>query len=465
MLSASAGVTGVSFVRADGAVSVIGADAAPRILGRVASEKVRAFAAQAGHGLVVTDTNSFYTIAAGSAPRDLCAGSTLCPQELSFSAVALNDEAQYGLAAIGASVPGLLPPPAEGYGVLVADLSTGALRLDRSGEGNVQQPITSIVFVPGSTSYFAAAVDGNVFRGDAEGGGLKTMAVKADSPIWALTIAPDGKTLAIAMESGAVLLARVSADGVSALASLYVFDDGDWCVVRPEGQYDASNGGHMDGILWMYGSTAVHLDQMLPKSYRADLLPRLLGFKDIAIESSPSLDRFHPDLPPSIHIVSVDAGTGEVEFALDPEDAIIGGVKAYLNGSWVQGENIRATSTRGHYRVSIAGHHAIAASNELEIVIANAASSVDSRGFRQEVSAAAAPAQQPAQFYAIVAGISDFPGASGLHSLPLANDDALEMARDVAIGARNLVGDPARVHLVLLTSDRRRGEAPSAALR
>jgi WD40 repeat protein len=464
-LSKASGLAAISVANVDGRVSLVGADGVPHLQGAVFGDKLHAVAGGRSVGLAATYNNGLYRLQGGQEPVDLCGSSDLCPQDdAAFAAVALDASGGYALAALGTSLPGQSPPPALQFGVLAVNLDSGALRIDRVRDTPTQEAVTSLLFLPNSTTYLAGTVGGSLLRGNAASGGALEPILKADSPIRSLAISSDGRRLALVLDSGAVLLAGATSDGFVQLAQLYDFDDGDWCVVRPNGQFDASNGGQMDEIVWIYGTTTLQLDQMLPKYYRAGLLPRLLGFQDIAIEPSPSLNKEQPILPPSIRIVAASSD-GDIDFLSEPAGVPIGSVKAYLNGSWVNAENIRRTPD-GHYHVSIAGHHAIASVNDVQIIVGAAdPSTLESRSFHDRVEVVNSPTQQPPQFYAIIAGISDYPAATNLPSLKLTVEDALEIARDVALGAHNMLGDASRVHLVLLTSDEQRGRRLADTLR
>lgn len=399
-----------------------------------------------------------------------------CPtgDEGAFSAVALSTDGHYAAAAIGPHWAHTVPVPASSYGVLVFDLSSGATRLQTETEQPLHVAATAVSFLPNSTLYAAGTVMGHVFLGDAANPSFRREIGTENSPVAAMSFSSDGGYLAVALESGSVVLFKTSANGDAAgLAQLDSFDDGDWSVVdRTTQQYDASHAGRLSDLLWVYGTTTIELDQMISNFYRDHLLPKLLAFDPVPVTPSPALDSLHPDhplhvdLPPNIRIVSTEP---ELVLAADtPIETLYREhkIRVAVNNSPLA-ESEMKIGRDGLLHVAVAQYHTYAPGqkNQISVHVENSDSTVESRGIDQVIQdkQAPAPGQARAQFYAIVAGISDY-ATQVLRRLPLADADARSMALAVSRGAAHLVGDPSLVHIILLTSDEQQGQQTIAEL-
>jgi len=408
--------------------------------------------------LLATTALNLYSVDKTGHVTELCTDA--CPSHANFSALAITGDAHYAVAAIGPTNSASVPAPSAEYGILVVDLQAGTMRLQKDIPGDLQIPVTSVAFVPGSTRYIAGTVDGRLLLGDAAQPADLQPFSQEDSSVAAIGYSQDGRFLAAALTSGSVFLWNLTPD-TRRLAQLDTFADGDWSVVSPNGQYDAAHAGRLDELFWVYGNSTIQLDQMLNAYYRSRLLPRLVGFETAALQQSPPLDA--SALPPRI-TVTPDPATGqdvspsgEIVFSVDRPMNQVGEISVYVNGSPVSTASQRVTAD-GLVHVSLASHHTYAPGelNRITIVASNRDSSITSRGLEVSEQASGVAEQQPQQFYAIIAGVSQYAGDLG--PLPLADADAREMARDVARGASQMVGDPSRVHIILLSNDSKAGQ-------
>lgn len=414
---------------------------------------------------LATTAQDLFSIDKTGQVKELCTDA--CPSHANFSALAITGDAHFAVAAIGPTNSATVPPPSAEYGILVVDLQAGTLRLQKDVPGDLQIPVASVAFVPGSTRYIAGTVDGRLLLGDAAQPADPQPFAKEDSGVAAIGYSRDGRFVAAALNSGSVVLWGLTPDA-RRLAQLDTFADGDWSVVAPNGQYDAAHAGRLDELFWVYGNSTIQLDQMLSDYYRSRLLPRLVGFETAPLQPSPPLDA--SALPPNITIVP-DPATGqdvspggEIVFSVDKPMNQVGEINVFVNNSPVSKASQRVTAD-GLVHVSLASHHTYAPGelNRITIVASNRGSSITSRGLVAIDQASGAPEQQPQQFYAIIAGVSQYAG--DLASLPLADADAREMARDVALGASQMVGDPSRVHIILLSNDSKSGQQTQADLK
>ena len=71
------------------------------------------------------------------------------------------------------------------------------------------------------------------------------------------------------------------------LASLISFADGTWAVTDREGRYDGSNGGDVDGLVWILdtpgGTERAPLAEVQARYYDPGLLAKRLGLSDVPL--------------------------------------------------------------------------------------------------------------------------------------------------------------------------------------
>lgn len=458
-------------------VNVVPAQGAAWSTGSISNlDKLGAIAVKDDTVVAVTE-NNLYTQRKGQDAVSVCdTPDAHCPksQEGAFSAVSLSTDGHYVAAAIGPQAQHTVPAPGAAYGVLVYDLTTGATRLQTETAQPLHVAVTAVSFLPNSTLYAAGTAMGHVFLGDAANPSFGRVIGTENAPIAAMSYSADGHLLAVALESGSVVLFKTGSNGeASELAELDSFDDGDWSVVdRATQQYDASHAGKLSDLLWVYGTSTIELDQMIANFYRDHLLPKLLAFDPVPVTPSPVLDSLHPDhpqhieFPPSIRIVSTEP---DLVLGADTPIATLyrdHRIRVLVNNSPVS-ESEMKIGDDGMLHVAVAQHHTYALGRDNHIsVYVDTPQTFESRGIEQviEDKQTPAPSQAKAQFYAIIAGISEYAPSSNLRKLPLADVDARSIALAVSRGAAHLVGDPSLVHILLLTSDEQQGKQTVADL-
>ena len=77
---------------------------------------------------------------------------------------------------------------------------------------------------------------------------------------------------------GTPVLWRGEWDRPRPLATLVLFRDGGWAVIDPEGRYDGSRDGDVEGLHGVVGNKPVALEQFKERAYEPGLLAKLLGF-------------------------------------------------------------------------------------------------------------------------------------------------------------------------------------------
>ncbi|MBI5707359.1 MAG: caspase family protein, partial [Armatimonadetes bacterium] len=234
------------------------------------------------------------------------------------------------------------------------------------------------------------------------------------------------------------------------LCSLISFTDGTWAVVDPDGRYDASNGGDIQGLHWVYSDPKNHilepieLSQFKDLYYDPGLLAKKLGF-------SPEKPRQVPDIksvklfPTAKATLSSNHQSAHVEIA-EQAGGGIGAYKVFLNGSQIfEGKappgvkkhtldlDLRPYSKRLIPKDDLAKGQ----SNKLEVFAYNGANSLSSRGVEVEVPAPATKGGPP-KLFIVAAGCSDYEGEA--LDLKYAAKDAVDFAKALTFASTNLLG-------------------------
>jgi WD40 repeat protein len=94
--------------------------------------------------------------------------------------------------------------------------------------------------------------------------------------VCSVAFSPDGKHI---LTGSADCTSRIwdAATGEE-LCTLVSFTNGDWAVVDPEGRFDASNGGAVEGLHWVVGDEPIALSRFKERYNDPGLLAKKLGF-------------------------------------------------------------------------------------------------------------------------------------------------------------------------------------------
>lgn len=290
---------------------------------------------------------------------------------------------------------------------------------------------------------------------DAATGEALAVCVGHTRPVHDAAWHPDGRLLATAGGDGEVRLWRVD-EGCRPLARLIAFGDS-WAVVDPDSRFDASNGGDVDGLHWVYAGEAFELGQLAQRYYTPHLLPRLLGHG----EPPPAVDRLGAlPLQPSAELVTRD--DGRLSIRLEDRGGGIGKVVVRLNGREVIAD-ARPRGVRDADKKAVTVELSLdalpmvpGATNRLEIVPWNGDEWLSGRSLVAQVQAPGVANQAPPRLYALVVGVSDYLGDA--LDLRFASDDADAFGAALGEGAAMLFGE-GRVDLEVLSST---GRAPTA---
>lgn len=231
---------------------------------------------------------------------------------------------------------------------------------------------------------------------------------------------------------------------------LVSFLDGTWAVVDPEGRYDASNSGDIEGLHWVVGNETIALSQLKHRYYEPELLANIIkreplrnvsAFKDVKL------------FPEAAYQAPV-AGSTKLAIKLTNRGGGIGKVRVLVNGKEVtadaRGERPNPQAAKGELTVDLAGA-AIkpGEANSIRVLAYNAENWLSSRGPQIAwVPEGKVEVSKP-ELYAIVGGISNY--ATEAITLRYAAKDAEDMANALRLGAKRLFGAE-KVHMTVLST-------------
>jgi WD40 repeat protein len=197
------------------------------------------------------------------------------------------------------------------------------------------------------------------------------------------------------------------------LCSLVEFEDGSWAVVDPQGRFDASNGGDLDGVYWKYKGVEYGLGQLMEHYYDPGLLSKLLGYTKEPLLKVPR--SFVPKPPPKVKIRVVVKLNGKV---------IADNVKPGKELNFEQ-------PVRGDPR-QLPGMR-----NIIEVYAYNADGTLRSRGVTAKYTAPG-KIDAPARLFGVVVGTADYEGDQ--IDLRYAAKDAADFATALRVAAGELLG-------------------------
>ncbi|UPU35850.1 caspase family protein [Geomonas paludis] len=235
------------------------------------------------------------------------------------------------------------------------------------------------------------------------------------------------------------------------LATLVSFTDGTWVVVDQEGRFDASSGGEVKGLHWVYKDEPIALSQFKERYYEPALLAKIMGFNREPlrkVDSFASVALF-PEMkvdPPSEH-------SSIATIHLKNRGGGIGRVRVLVNGKEI------AADARGPKPDPAAGSLELPVEipesllkpgeeNSIEVLAWNGEGYLSSRGNPIRFRAPPAVKIEPPTLYAIVAGVSRY--ANPVMNLTFSGKDASDMAQALSVSARRLFGAE-KVHISLLS--------------
>jgi WD40 repeat protein len=266
------------------------------------------------------------------------------------------------------------------------------------------------------------------------------------------TFSPGDDWLAIGSNDGSV---RIWKSGSWQLCcTLMTYADGSWAVVDPQGRYDASNAGDIQGLRWAIGDESVALRQLKARYYEPNLLAKLLGYNDEPLREVTGIAQVK--LFPTVHLTPPLPGKSQLHIALTDRGGGIGAVQVLVNGKEIcadaRGARFAPHATATTLTVDLAQSPAVLPGKEnlVEVIAANRDGTLTSRDVALSWTAPGIPVTHMPACYAIIIGTSNYVGDT--LRLRYAAHDATAFAQAIRLGAQRLFG-AARTHLTLLTTD------------
>ena len=234
------------------------------------------------------------------------------------------------------------------------------------------------------------------------------------------------------------------------LAKLYSFSDGTWAVIDPEGRFDASNGGNVQGLHWVVNNEPIDLKQLKERYYEPGLLAKVMGYNK---EPLRKVDAFTTvALFPEVKVATPIAESS-LKISLTNRGGGIGRVRVLVNGKEIaadaRGPRPDPNAKSADLSVNIPDDLLIPGKeNTIQVLAWNKEGYLSSRGDPIRFTPPAAKKIERPTLYAIVAGISKYadPGMD----LTFSGKDAADMATALSVAAKRLFGVE-KVDLRLLT--------------
>jgi WD40 repeat protein len=325
------------------------------------------------------------------------------------------------------------------------DASTGALVCSFEGRSSA---VESVAYSPDGTKALTGSNDGIARLRDASTGALVHSFAGHSGSVWDVAFSPDGTKV---LTGGNDSTTRVwSVESGRELCSLIAFDDGTWAVTDPEGRFDASNGGDVEGLHWVIGDEPIALSQLKDRYYEPGLLrKRFKGVRLRPVESFANVK-----LAPEVRATPVAPTATKLALTLTNRGGGIGRVRVLVNGKEIaadaRGPKPDLAAPSAFLAVDLAGAPVIAGKpNTIEVIAWNADGTLSSRGVKVLWTPEGTAREVKPELYAVVVGVSDY--ASDTLDLRFAAKDAADFATALDAGAKTLFGAD-RVHISLLTT-------------
>ena len=272
------------------------------------------------------------------------------------------------------------------------------------------------------------------------------------SNITSVCFSPDARRLLTA--SGDRTVVVWDAKEGKELCQLLSFKNGNWAVVDPDGRYDASNGGEVDGLHWVVGNEPIDLAQLKNRYYEPGLLAKIMGFNKESLRDVKAFTS--PKLYPQVELTAPTSEHPTLLIRLTDRGGGIGPVMVKINGKEVtadaRGPSARSDANKLELHVDLGNDWRLKAGeqNVIEVSAYNSEGYLRSRGQRVLYTPPGQQTQNPTHMWAIIVGISKYENSA--LKLHYAAKDAEDFAKALRIAGGQFFG-PDHVHIALLTTN------------
>ena len=202
-------------------------------------------------------------------------------------------------------------------------------------------------------------------------------------------------------------------------------------MVDPDGRYDASNGGAVDGLHWVVDNEPIALEQLKDRYYEPRLLAKILEFDAERLRRVQVFG--DPGLFPAVKVSAGEDATWRIE--LKDQGGGIGPVLVKIDGKEITGdarqlaENKQRTPANGLLvlDLDLRGDKRLQAGAEIEVQAFNEQQYLRSRGVRSVYQPEGAEQNSKPRIWGVVAGVADYRGSA--IDLRYADKDAEDFAQ------------------------------------
>jgi len=331
--------------------------------------------------------------------------------------------------------------PKDNFDVKIVDLATGEERARLNGH---MGRVVAVAFSADGTAVLTGSMDGTARLWN-PATGKELLRVVGGGPV---AFHPDRSIFATSAPDGLVRLWEFSSGRL--LCTCVGFGKQGWAVVDPDGRYDASSGGDVDGLHWVVNNEPLALDQLKERYYDPGLLAKHLGYHKEPLRVVKAFAA--PKLYPAIRLEPPTGAAAVLRIHLTNRGGGIGRVVVKVNGKELTADARGAApdpeAKALSLSVPLAGDPRLrpGEENTIEVEAYNAEGYLRSRGMRVKFTPKG-EADKPVHLWAVIAGVSDYRGDA--IDLRYAAKDAADFAVALKTAAAGLFGAE-RVHVTHL---------------
>lgn len=317
--------------------------------------------------------------------------------------------------------------------------------------------VRSAVFAEEYKYILTSGADGFVRKYEKDSGKLLNKLSGHTGAVSFVTASPDGQVILSGGEDGSI----IGWDGEKGnrLFQLITFKDGTWAVIDPDGRYDASNGGDVNGLIWVVGNEPIVLSQLKERYYEPGLFAKIMGinkeplmdvekFADVKLFPDVKLSKLTPlDPELAIQLKNRGGGIGRVVVKINGKELTADARNCQQKATPNAKEHIVKLNLADDPRLELG------ASNEIEVQAFNSEDYLRSIGVQAIYTPPGEKDPAKPQLWAIIAGVSDYRGEK--IDLRYAAKDAEDFAKAIKIAAMRLF-DPIEPRIMLFTTSKKK---------